>query len=462
MSAAAVVLAAGKGTRMKSAVPKVLHPICGLPMIAHVVNNLREAGVERILVVVGQEGQEIQGLLGSEVEYVVQAEQLGTGHAVLQAEAVLQGCSGPVLVIHGDTPLYRPGTLRDLIEAHQSSKALATVLSVVVDDPTGYGRIIRDAADRFAKIVEQKDAGPEEALVKEINSGTYVFECEPLFEALHQISPENAQAEYYLTDVLEIIKEQAGKVEIFIHGDHEEALGINNRVQLAAAERILRDRIRERWMRAGVTMVDPATTYVDAEAELAPDVVLLPFTFIEGRTRVAAGSVIGPFSRVKDCVVGENVTISQATVLESSLDADSTVGPYSYIRPGCRLAEKAKVGGFCEIKNTTVGPGSKVPHLTYLGDTSIGSGVNIGAGTITCNYDGKKKHPTVIDDGAFVGSNCNLVAPVEIGAGAYVAAGSTVTNDVPPGALGVARSRQRNIPDWVQRWSSKTNAPEEG
>ncbi|NLY51354.1 MAG: bifunctional UDP-N-acetylglucosamine diphosphorylase/glucosamine-1-phosphate N-acetyltransferase GlmU [Firmicutes bacterium] len=462
MSVAAVVLAAGKGTRMKSAIPKVLHPICGLPMIAHVVKNLREAGVGRIIVVVGPEGQEIQDLLGSEVEYVVQAEQLGTGHAVLQTEAVLKSHSGPLLVIHGDTPLYRAATLRELIKTHESSNASGTVLSVLVDDPTGYGRIIRDDEGAFAKIVEEKDASPEEASVKEINSGTYVFQCEPMFAALHQISPENAQKEYYLTDVLGIIKEQAGMVEIYTHDDHEEALGINNRVQLAAAEKILRNRIREKWMLAGVTMMDPDTTYVDAEVELEPDVVLMPFTFIEGRTKVASGSVIGPFARVRDCVVGENVAISQATVLESTLEPGCTVGPYSHIRAGCHLAEKAKVGGFCEIKNTTVGPGSKVPHLTYLGDTSVGSGVNIGAGTITCNYDGKDKHRTVIEDGAFIGSNCNLVAPVKIGAGAYVAAGSTITTDVPPGALGVARNRQRNIPDWVQRRSGKSSCQEEG
>ena len=334
-------------------------------MIAHVVKNLREAGVGRIIVVVGPEGQEIQDLLGSEVEYVVQAEQLGTGHAVLQTEAVLKSHSGPLLVIHGDTPRYRVATLRELIKTHESSNASGTVLSVLVDDPTGYGRIIRDDEGAFAKIVEEKDASPEEASVKEINSGTYVFQCEPMFAALHQISPENAQKEYYLTDVLGIIKEQAGMVEIYTHDDHEEALGINNRVQLAAAEKILRNRIREKWMLAGVTMMDPDTTYVDAEVELEPDVVLMPFTFIEGRTKVASGSVIGPFARVRDCVVGENVAISQATVLESTLEPGCTVGPYSHIRAGCHLAEKAKVGGFCEIKNTTVGPGSKVPPSLF-------------------------------------------------------------------------------------------------
>jgi bifunctional UDP-N-acetylglucosamine pyrophosphorylase/glucosamine-1-phosphate N-acetyltransferase len=412
--------------------------------------------------VVGPEGQEIQDLLGSEVEYVVQREQLGTGHAVLQTESALKNHNGPLLVIHGDTPLYRSTTLRGLVSFHDSSKASGTVLSVFVDDPTGYGRIIRDSEGAFAKIVEEKDATPEEAAVKEINSGTYVFQSEPLFAALHQLSPENAQGEYYLTDVLGIIRGQAGRVEIFTHDDHEEALGINNRVQLAAAERILRNRIREKWMLAGVTMIDPDTTYIDAQAELESDVVIFPFTFIEGHTRVASGSVIGPFAQVRDCVIGENVTISQATVLGSTLEPGCTVGPYSHIRPGCHLAEKVKVGGFCEIKNTTVGPGSKVPHLSYLGDTSVGSGVNIGAGTITCNYDGKNKYRTVIEDGAFIGSNCNLVAPVEIGTGAYVAAGSTITNDVPPGALGVARNRQRNIPDWVQRRSGKSSCQEEG
>ncbi len=455
MTVAAVVLAAGKGTRMKSEIPKVLHPICGNPMIKHVVDSLREAGIGRIIVVVGPDSKEIEAVLGPDVEYVVQAEQLGTGHAVLQARSTLQNHSGPLMVIHGDTPLYQPQTLRELLQSHQTSDVIATVLTVNVDDPTGYGRIIRDDIGGLRKIVEEKDATIEEAMVREINSGTYVFQCEPMFAALRCIEPQNVQKEYYLTDVLGILREDYGKVQIFGHNDEKEALGINNRAQLAVAEQIMRSRIREKWMLAGVTMMDPTTVYIDAEAVLEPDVVLLPFTFIEGHTRIASGSVIGPFARLRDARLGRNVTIAQATVLESTIDNNGTVGPYSYIRPGCSVGEGAKVGGFCEIKNTSVGAGSKVPHLSYLGDTVVGEHVNIGAGTITCNYDGNEKHRTIIHDEAFVGSNCNLVAPVEIGAGAYLAAGSTITTDVPPGALGVARNRQRNIADWAQRRAYK-------
>ena len=462
MAVAAVVLAAGKGTRMKSDIPKVIHPICGRPMVAHVVDSLREAGIERIIIVVGSAAKQIQEVLGSELEYVVQEEQLGTGHAVLQTASVLENHDGPLLVIHGDTPLYRPATLRELVHSHQDSGAIGTVLTVNVDDPTDYGRIIRDSTGGFERIVEQKDATPEEAMVKEINSGTYVFECAAMFSALSRVRPQNVQHEYYLPDVLPILREEQGKVQIFNHGDDEEALGINNRVQLAVAEQIMRNRVREKWLLAGVTMVDPATTYIDAEAVLEPDVTLLPFTFIEGHTWIASGSVIGPFARLRDARLGKNVIISQATVLESSLEPGCVVGPYSYIRPGCQLEEGAKVGGFCEIKNTVIGSGSKVPHLSYLGDTHVGKKANIGAGTITCNYDGQEKHHTTIEDQVFVGSNCNLVAPVEIGAGAYIAAGSTITGDIPPGALGVARSRQRNIANWAKRRRSRKGSPKKG
>ncbi|NMB46958.1 MAG: bifunctional UDP-N-acetylglucosamine diphosphorylase/glucosamine-1-phosphate N-acetyltransferase GlmU [Firmicutes bacterium] len=462
MTVAAVVLAAGKGTRMHSKIPKVIHPICGRPMVEHVVNNLREAGIGRIIVVIGHNGQAVKDTLGPGIEYVVQEEQLGTGHAVMQTETVLKNHNGPLMVIHGDTPLYRPATLRALVHSHRDSGVIGTVLAVNVDDPTGYGRIVRNAAGGLDKIVEQKDADPIELEIREINSGTYVFECESMFAALRRIRPQNVQNEYYLTDVLTILKEDHGTVQVFTHADDEEALGINNRAQLAVAEQIMRDRIREKWLLAGVTMIDPATTYIDAEAELEQDVALMPFTFIEGHTHIAQGSVIGPFVRLKDAKVGENVTISQATVVESSLERGCTVGPYSHIRPGCHLAEGVKVGGFCEIKNTIIGPESKVPHLSYLGDTRVGGQVNIGAGTITCNYDGLEKHRTTIEDQAFIGSNCNLVAPVVVGTGAYAAAGSTITTDIPPGALGVARNRQRNIPGWEQRQQRKREEPKKG
>ncbi|NLJ86151.1 MAG: bifunctional UDP-N-acetylglucosamine diphosphorylase/glucosamine-1-phosphate N-acetyltransferase GlmU [Firmicutes bacterium] len=459
MNIAAVVLAAGKGTRMKSALPKMLHPVCGRPMVTQVVGILQEAGIHRIIVVVGP--NEVADRLGDQIEFVTQAEPLGTGHAVLQAEEALKGHNGPVVVVHGDTPLYLPDTIKELVRYHQAAGATGTVLTVDVEDPTGYGRIIRDRDGSFVKIVEQKDATDEEAKTKEINSGTYVFAREPLFAALHQIKPQNVQKEYYLTDVLAILRRERHKVDIYKHGDAEEALGINNRAQLAVAEGILRDRIRKAWMLAGVTMLDPNTVYIDAEAKLAEDVVILPFTFIEGNSRIAKGSVIGPFARLKDAHLGENVTVTQATVMASSIGAGAVVGPYSYIRPHCHIGAGARIGGFCEIKNTVIGSNSKVPHLSYVGDTDVGSDVNIGAGTITCNYDGAEKHRTIIEDRAFIGSNCNLVAPVVIGSDSYLGAGSTITGNVPPGALGVARSRQRNIPDWAGKWGKKQSEEEE-
>ena len=309
MNIAAVVLAAGKGTRMKSALPKMLHPVCGRPMVTQVVGILQEAGIHRIIVVVGP--NEVADRLGDQIEFVTQAEPLGTGHAVLQAEEALKGHNGPVVVVHGDTPLYLPDTIKELVRYHQAAGATGTVLTVDVEDPTGYGRIIRDRDGSFVKIVEQKDATDEEAKTKEINSGTYVFAREPLFAALHQIKPQNVQKEYYLTDVLAILRRERHKVDIYKHGDAEEALGINNRAQLAVAEGILRDRIRKAWMLAGVTMLDPNTVYIDAEAKLAEDVVILPFTFIEGNSRIAKGSVIGPFARLKDAHLGENVTVTK-------------------------------------------------------------------------------------------------------------------------------------------------------
>lgn len=451
MSVVAVVLAAGKGTRMKSRLVKVLHPLCGRPMVQHVVNNLRLAGIERIIVVVGFQADKVREELGDSVEYAVQEEQLGTGHAVMQTRHLLENHTGPILITYGDAPLYRSETFAGLIKAHAAAGAGATLLSVILSNPTGYGRIIRDEKGRFLAVVEERDATRQQAAIREVNSGTYVFESSLLFAALDNLRPENAQQEYYLTDVPALMRQAGEKIHIFSDADPVETLGINNRLQLARAEKILRDRIREKWMLAGVTMIDPASVFIDAEVELEPDVVLYPSVFLEGRTRVGRGAVIGPFTRLVDVEVGENTVITQSTVWKSELEANCTIGPYTYIRPGCHLEEGVKIGDFTEVKNSRVGAYSKIPHLSYVGDSHVGRKVNVGAGTITCNYDGQKKHQTIIGDEAFIGSNSNLVAPVEVGPCAYVAAGSTITKKVPAGALGVARCRQTNIPDWNER-----------
>ena len=446
----AVILAAGKGIRMKSALPKVLHGVGGMPMLQHVVNAARAAGASRTLVVVGFEGELVRERLGPEVEYVTQSEQLGTGHALMQTQEALRSFSGTVLLLCGDTPLLTSATLQSLTAAHRTSAAAATVLTAAPDDPAGYGRILRDANGRVLGIVEQKDASPQELKIGEINTGIYCFETGPLFAALGGLTCNNAQKEYYLTDVLAIFARSGQSVEAVQVEDFQETLGINSRVQLAEAEAILRRRKLIELMEGGVTVMDPASTFVDAGVFIGRDTVLYPFTWIEGATSIGEGCHIGPNTRISDSVLGNEVTLHFSYAHACRLADAVTVGPYVHLRPGTQLASGVKVGNFVEIKNSQVGQGSKVPHLSYIGDTDMGSGVNIGSGTITVNFDGKKKHRTVIGNDAFVGCNTNLVAPVTVGDGAYIGAGSTITRDVPPGALGVARARQTNIAGWVE------------
>jgi bifunctional UDP-N-acetylglucosamine pyrophosphorylase/glucosamine-1-phosphate N-acetyltransferase len=447
----AVILAAGKGTRMKSSLPKVLHGVGGKPMLRHVMEAAQAAGASRTVVVVGFGGEAVQAAMGTAAEYVVQSEQLGTGHALLQTRPVLADFAGTVLLLCGDTPLLSAGTLKALFSAHRNSGAAATVLTAVPADASGYGRILRDTAGRVTGIVEQKDATAEQRLIGEINTGIYCFEAGPLYEALSGLTCNNAQGEYYLTDVLSILA-QAGKfvgaVEV---ADFQETLGINSRAQLAEAETILRRRKLAELMESGVTVMDPASTFVDAEASIGPDTILYPFTWVEGATTIGRNCRIGPNSRIADSRLGDGVNLHFSYAHECTIADGVTVGPYVHLRPDADLAAGVKVGNFVEIKNSRVGPGSKVPHLSYIGDTDIGAAVNIGSGTITVNYDGKKKHRTVIGDGAFVGCNSNLVAPVAVGDGAYIAAGSTITKDVPPGSLGVGRARQLNIIGWVEK-----------
>ena len=447
----AVILAAGKGTRMKSALPKVLHMVGGRPMLRHVMNAATQAGAKRTLVVVGFGGDQVQAEIGAAAEYVVQAEQLGTGHAMMQAQPALDGFGGTVLLLCGDTPLLTGKTLQQLVTAHQQSGAAATVLTATPADATGYGRILRDEAGRVDGIVEQKDATEAQKRIGEINTGIYCFEAAPLFAALAGLTCNNAQAEYYLTDVLAILAQAGQRVGAVEVTDFQETLGINSRLQLAEAEKILRQRKLLELMDSGVTVMDPASTFVDASVSIGEDTVLYPFTWLEGETTIGRDCRIGPNSRIADSQLGDAVTLHFSYAHECKIADGVTVGPYVHLRPDAELAAGVKVGNFVEVKNSRVGAGSKLPHLSYIGDADIGSGVNIGCGTITVNYDGKKKHRTVVEDTAFVGCNSNLVAPVSVGAGAYIAAGSTITKDVPAGALGVGRARQTNIAGWAEK-----------
>jgi bifunctional UDP-N-acetylglucosamine pyrophosphorylase/glucosamine-1-phosphate N-acetyltransferase len=440
----AVVLAAGEGTRMRSAIPKVLHPLCGRPMLLHVLDALAQLPLERVVVVVGRGAEAVtktvQEQLASTlpVEFVEQAVQRGTGDAVSVALTVsafdLDG-EDDLLVVYSDVPLLRPETLAGLASEHRLAGAAATMLTARVDDPTGYGRIVRDAEGNVERIVEQADASDDELDIDEVNPSIFCFRRGLLAPALRRLSPENAQGEYYLTDVVGVLRDAGHTVRAVEIDDALEAFGVNDRVQLAAAEGALRERINTRWMQAGVTMVDPSHTYVDATVELAPDVRLLPGTILEGRTVIGAGATIGPDTQLVDTVVGRDAVVRQAVSFDSTIGDAATVGPFVSLRPGTHLGAGAHVGTFVEMKNSEVGDGAKVPHLAYMGDTEIGPGANIGAGTITANYDGRGKHRTRIGARAHTGSNTVLVAPVELGDDATTGAGAVVTRDVPPGAL---------------------------
>jgi bifunctional UDP-N-acetylglucosamine pyrophosphorylase/glucosamine-1-phosphate N-acetyltransferase len=445
----AVVLAAGKGTRMKSALPKVLHRVGGRPMLAHVLEAAKQAGAASCVTVIGFGAAAVEEAIGPASEFVIQAEQLGTGHAVMQAEAALGDYGGTVMVLCGDTPLLTADLLGRLFAAHREAGAAATVLTARMADPGAYGRVIRDGAGRVVRIVEQKDASAAELAVNEINTGIYCFECQPLLAALAGLTRDNKQGEYYLTDVIGMFVAKGAKVWALTAEDDRETLGINSRLQLAEAEKILRRRKLEELMENGVTIMDPDSTFIDAGVSIAADTVVYPFTWLEGATSIGSGCAVGPNTRLADTAVGDNTTIHFSYAHECTIGSGVTVGPYVHLRPATVLADGAKVGNFVEIKNSNIGRGSKVPHLSYIGDTDMGAGVNVGSGTITVNYDGRKKHRTVIEDGAFIGCNTNLVAPVTVGRGSYVGAGSTITKDVPPDALGVARARQANIEGWV-------------
>lgn len=447
----AVILAAGKGTRMKSERPKVLHQVCGLAMVEWVIQACEEIGVNRPVLIVGHGAEQVREQVADRVFYAEQKEQLGTGHAVLQSRDLLRDFIGDVLVLCGDTPLISAETLKSLLENHLHNNSVATVLTAEVPDPTGYGRILRDELGQVKAIVEQKDATPDQLSINEVNTGIYCFNNQRLFSALEQIRPNNAQGEYYLTDVLEILRAEGEKISGLVMADHVEMLGVNDRIQLAEAQAIMQQRICRKLMVEGVSLIDPKATYVGAQVKIGPDTVIYPNVHIEGQTTIGSNCILGANCRIIDSTIGNQVEIQQSVLIEAEVGEECSIGPYAYLRPGTKLLGMNKIGDFVEIKKSVIGKGSKVPHLSYVGDSILGVDVNIGAGTITCNYDGKNKWTTIIGDRAFIGSNSNLVAPVEIGAGALIGAGSTITKDVPEKALGIARGKQKNIADYSEK-----------
>lgn len=445
----AVILAAGAGTRMISEKPKVLHKVLDKSMLTYVIEAAREAGAQDICIVYGHKGDQVIGYVHDDgIVFVEQKEQKGTGHAVMQAEGFI-GSEGRVLILFGDTPLITGATLKTLVDFHGSEKNAVSVLTTIVDNPTGYGRIIRDENGHFKKSVEQKDATEAERNVKEINSGMYCFESGLLCQALKTLTPDNAQGEYYLPDAMTALMSWGHRADGMVTGAIDDTFGVNDRVQLAQATQIMQKRINEKWMRAGVTMIAPDQTYIGKDVTIGQDTIIYPGNLLEGRTAIGTGCELGPNCRIADCVIGNNTQIQQSTLLKSRIGEQTSVGPYAYVRPNSNIGDHVKIGDFVEIKNANIGNETKVSHLTYIGDADVGEYVNFGCGTVIVNYDGVHKHRTTVGDRAFIGCNTNLVSPVTVGEYGYTAAGSTITKDVPAGALAIARARQVNKEEWV-------------
>lgn len=461
-SLAGIILAAGKGTRMKSELPKGLFEVCGLPMVELIGRAMREAGVEKPTVVIGHQRELMRHKLGDAYSYAVQEEQHGTGHAAKMAAPTLNGHTGGVLIVPGDAPLLSGEALRALAEYHQEKGAACTIATAIMADPTGYGRIIRREDGGVGSIVEHRDA-PQHVRdnVKEINTGVYIFDAKTLLRLLPALSNQNAQGEYYLTDLIEAINAEGGRVEALPFSDSDLLMGVNDRWQLAQAAAALRQRILQKHALNGVTIIDPSTTYIGADVQIGGDTVIKPLTSISGLTNIGSGCEIGPSTDINDCEIGDNVTIIMSKLDHATMKDGSRCGPFAHLRLGTVIGENAKIGNYVEVKNGHLGKKAAAAHLTYVGDASVGAGTNIGAGTITCNYDGFSKHRTEIGESVFVGSNSTLVAPVTIGDGAVIAAGSVITHDVPADALGIGRGRQEVKEQWAARWKQKKKAEKE-
>ena len=447
----AIILAAGKGTRMKSDLPKVLHKVAGISMLEHVFRSVNAINPEKTVTVIGHKAELVEQVLAGQTEFVRQTEQLGTGHAVMMAEPVLENLTGQTLVIAGDTPLITGESLKNLIDVHINHKNVATILTAEADNPFGYGRIVRNQHGEVLKIVEQKDASDFEQQIKEINTGTYVFDNARLFEALKNINTNNAQGEYYITDVIGIFRENGEKVGAYTLKDFDESLGVNDRVALATAESVMRRRINQQHMVNGVSFVNPDATYIDVDVEIAPEVQVEANVTLKGQTKIGAETILTNGTYIVDSVIGERTVITSSMIEESSVADGVTVGPYAHIRPGSSLAKDVHVGNFVEVKGSSIGENTKAGHLTYIGNSEVGANVNFGAGTITVNYDGQKKYKTIIGDNVFVGSNSTIIAPVELGDNSLVGAGSTITKDVPADAIALGRGRQINKEDYAKR-----------
>ena len=447
-----IILAAGQGTRMKSATIKVLHKAAGRPIIDYVLDLACELCERPPVMVVGHQREAVQQSVGERARYAVQDQQLGTGHAVLQAAALLEGSARRVLILSGDVPLTRSETLRRLVDEHERAQNALTLLTMRLDDPAMYGRIVRDDSGAVVRIVEAKDASPEEKQISEVNAGIYVFSGEHLFANLRNLSNTNAQGEYYLTDLLAVLRGAGQRVGALVVDDPVEVLGVNSRAELATVEGEIQRRVVTSLMKEGVTFRNPATVVIDSTVRIGRDTVVYPYVTLEGSTTIGSDCVIDPGVHLVNVTVGDDVHLKTGTVADDAvIETGASVGPYAHLRPGTRLGPKVKVGNFVETKKAVFGEGAKASHLSYIGDAEIGADVNIGAGTITCNYDGVNKHKTILEDGVFIGSDTQLVAPVRVGKGAYVGAGSTITKDVPPDALALSRTPQRVVEGWAAR-----------
>lgn len=450
MKLKAIILAAGEGTRMKSKLPKVLHKVCGQNMLKHVIDAVNSSDAEECIVVIGHKAEKVKESLSTEIKTVFQEKQLGTGHAVMMAYDNIEG--GTVLVLCGDAPLITEETLKAMVDYHQKGNFKATVLTADLPNPKGYGRIIRDAGNsQLQKIVEEKDAVEEEKAITEINSGAYCFDGEILKDVLPKLRNDNIQKEYYLTDVLPIISNMGFKVGIYKTQDHEEIMAVNSREQLAEVEAIMRKRINKKHMAKGVTIINPGHTYIEKTVTIETDTVIYAGAILTGNTVIGEGCIIGQNSRIENSIIGDGVEIQSSTIIDGNVDDYTTIGPYAHLRPDSRIGKYAKIGGFVEVKNSKIGDYSRAAHLSYIGDADVGKNVNIGCGVVFVNYDGKSKNRSVIEDNVFVGSNANLVAPVVVRKDGYIACGSTITSEVPGGALAIARTRQENKEGWVDK-----------